>query len=42
MIKNLARIVIYNVYKRQFLSLGKGVKINPTSEIARKHLIRIC
>jgi len=41
MIKILARSVIYNAYKRQFLSLGKGVKINPKSEIARKHLISI-
>lgn len=32
---------MHAVYKKQFLSIGYGVKINPTSEIGRKQLISI-
>lgn len=41
MIKTLTRIAVYHLYKRKFLFLGNGVKVNPTSEIGRKHLISI-
>ncbi len=41
MVKKILQSIVYAMYKRQLRSLGKGTKINPTSEISRKHLISI-
>lgn len=41
MFKQIIKNILYHSYKRQYAFFGKGVKINPTAAIGRKHLISI-